>query len=189
MSKKSNILLKIHIVVSLILAGLVYYSNKIIHEKPVHEESIEVTTSVVMPHPPLSDKSAKREEVEEEILNESNESTESENFVEADEPNSSSIELTPNVPKAEVEVIVDDNSLDEPEVVINDETEVIDDSVVVEEPSYVEEPPLVASDEVDIIKKIPEKQIPIEQPKIDLGTRIGGDEEKKQNIDLGVQLF
>ncbi len=181
----SNILLKILIVVALILAGLVYYSNKIIHEKPIHEESVEVTTSVVMPHPPLSDKSAKREE-EEKILNESNESEE---FVEVNEPNSSSIELTPNVPKAEVEVIVDDSSLDEPDIVINDETEIIDDNEE-EIPLVVEEPPLVTSgNEVEPIENTPNEQIPIEQPKIDLGTRIGGDEEKKQNIDLGVQLF
>ena len=181
----SNILLKILIVVALILAGLVYYSNKIIHEKPIHEESVEVTTSVVMPHPPLSDKSRAREE-EERTLNESNESEE---FVEVNEPNSSSIELTPNVPKAEVEVIVDDSSLDEPDIVINDETEIIDDNEEI--PLVVEEPPLVTSgNEVEPIENTPNEQIPpIEQPKIDLGTRIGGDEEKKQNVDLGVQLF
>ena len=180
----SNILLKILIVVALILAGLVYYSNKIIHEKPIHEESVEVTTSVVMPHPPLSDKSAKREE-EEKILNESNES---ENFVEAEEVNSSSIELTPNVPKDEVEVIIDDSSLDEPDIVINDETEIIDDNEEI--PLVVEEPPLVTrGNEVELIENTPTEQIPIEQPKIDLGTRIRGDEEKKQNVDLGVQLF
>ena len=181
----SNILLKILIVVALILAGLVYYSNKIMHEKPIHEEESVVVKNVVMPHPPLSDKSGKREDMQEKVLKESNES---EKYVEGSELNSSSIELTPDVPKAEVEVITD-ASLDEPEVVINDETEVIDDSVV-EEVIPVEEPPLVSSDEVEVINNnIPQEQIPIIQPNNNLGTRIGGDEEKKKNVDLGVQLF
>ena len=153
----SNILLKILIVVALILAGLVFYSNKIMHEKPIHEKSV-VVTSVVMPHPPLSDKRGENEEIQEEVIKESNES---EKYIEGGELNNSSIELTPNVPTAEVEIIADD-SLDEPEVVINDEVEIIDN--------------------------IPQEQIPIEQPNNDLGTRIGG-EEKEQNVDLGVQLF
>ena len=182
----SNVLLKILIVVALILAWLVYYSNKIIHEKPIHEKSV-VVTSVVMPHPPLSDKSGKREEVnvEEDTQKESNES---EKYVENAERNRSSIELTPNVPKAEVEVIADDNSLDEPEIVINDETEIIDDSQV-EEVLSIEEPPLVSSDDVEVIENTPQEQIPITQPNNNLGTPIGGNEEKKQNVDLGVQLF
>ncbi len=174
MSNKSNILLKILIVVALILSGLVFYSNKIIHEKPIHKNSI-VVTSVVMPHPPLSDKrDGQKEEVAEDTKKESNESKK---YVEGDELNSSSIELTPDVPKDEVEVIADDNSLDE--------TEAIDDSVVSEELPPVEEPPLVSSDEVEVIENIP----PQEQPNYDLGTRIGGDDKKRQNVDLGVQLF
>ena len=111
-----------------------------------------------MPHPPLSDKRGENEEIQEEVIKESNES---EKYIEGGELNNSSIELTPNVPTAEVEIIADD-SLDEPEVVINDEVEIIDN--------------------------IPQEQIPIEQPNNDLGTRIGG-EEKEQNVDLGVQLF
>ena len=175
MSNKSNILLKILIVVALILAVLVFYSNKIIHEKPTHEENV-VVTSVVMPHPPLSDKHEQRDDTEEKILNESNES---EKYVKGAELNNSSIELTPNVPKDEIEVIADD-SLDEPEVVINDETEILDDSI--------EEPSLIGNEEVEIIDNTPQEQISIEQPNNDLGTRIG-DEAKKQNVDLGVQLF
>ena len=169
----SNILLKILIVVALILAGLVFYSNKIMHEKPIHEKSV-VVTSVVMPHPPLSDKRGEREEVEEKALHERNES---EKYVENKELNSSSIELTPNVPKAEVEVIADD-SLDEPEVVINDETEVIDDSLK----------PLPPEEELPSTKEAlpPKEEIPLFDN--DLGTRIG-DEKKEQNVDLGVQLF
>ena len=179
----SNVLLKILIVVAVILAGLVYYSNKIIHEKPIHEEESVVVKNVVMPHPPLSDKSNKIEE--EKVVKEDTQidSNKSEEFVNVDGLDSDSIELTPDIPKAEVEIIAD-----EPEVVINDETEVIDESVV-EEVLSVEEPSLVSSDEVEIIENIPQEQIPIKKPKIDLGTRIGGYEEKKENVDLGVQLF
>ena len=163
----SNVLLKILIVVALILAWLVYYSNKIIHEKPIHEKSV-VVTSVVMPHPPLSDKREDKKEIIEDTKKESNESKK---YVENDELNSSSIELTPDVPKDEIEVIADDNSLDEPDIFINDETEVIDGSVVVEELPPVEEP------------------TPTNQPNYDLGTRIGSEDKKEENVDLGVQLF
>ena len=184
----SNILLKILIVVALILTWMVYYSNKIIHEKPIHEKSV-VVTSVVMPHPPLSDKRGKQEEskVEEDTQIESNQS---ETYVEDSELNRSSIALTPNVPKAEVEVIISDDSLDKPAVIIiNDETEIIEDNNRLEEILPIEEPPLVHSDEVEVIEETPHEQIPIEQPNNDLGRRIGGDDEKKENVDLGVQLF
>ena len=114
------------------------------------------------------------------------ESNTSEKYVEANAVKHGTVELTPNVPKAEVEVIADD-SLDEPVVVVNDEIEIIDDSVV-EEVLPVEELPIITSNEVEIIETTPQEQLPIEEPNYDLGTRIGGD-EKKQNVDLGVQLF
>ena len=181
----SNILLKILIVVALILAGLVYYSNKIIHEKPIHEEESVVVKSVVMSHPPLRDKS-RNVEKEDKALNESNESGK---YVEADESNTTTVELTPNIPKDEVEVIADDSSLDEPEIVINDETEIIDDSQE-EELAPTEEPPFNGGNELEVIEDTyQEEQIVVEEPSNDLGKRIGEEEEKKQNIDLGVQLF
>ncbi len=186
MSSKSNILLKILIVVALILAGLVYYSNKIIHEKPIPKESVEVKKSVVMPHPPLSDKHEPREEIVEEKPLE--ESTESEVYFENEEPETTSIELTPNIPMAEVEIIADD-SLIEPEIIINEETEVIENPVVEELPPIVK-PPVVRREEREVVHTAPQAPpVPRRHPNNNLGTRIGGDEEKKQNIDLGVQLF
>ena len=182
----SNILLKILIVVALILAGLVYYSNKIIHEKPIHEKESVVVKSVVMPHPPLSDKRVNREEEEEAPKEESNES---EKYIEGNELNSSSIELTPNIPKEEVEVIADDSSLDEPEIVINDETEIIDD-IEDEELAPTEEPPFDGGNELEVVEDKAPAQMPIDEPNIDLGKRIGDEDKKEEhNVDLGVQLF
>ncbi len=176
----SNLLLKILIVVALILAWLVYYSNKIIHEKPIHKEERVVVKSVVMPHPPLSDKSRKEEEE-----NALNEDIESEKSIEKREQNNTTVELIPDIPQEELEI-----RADEPEIVINDETEIIDDNEEEEIAPVMEEPILTTSDdEVDSREKTPKEEIPIEQPKIDLGTRIGDDEEQQQNVDLGVQLF
>ena len=176
----SNILLKILIVVALIIAWLVFYSYKLIHEKPIHEEERVVVKSVVMPHPPLHDKSRKQEE---KALDEYNDTKES---VEESEPNSTTVELTPAIPQEEIE-----GSTDEPEIVINDETEIIDDNNEDKELATQEEPPLVNSDEVEVIEDTSPEQIPVEEPRpnIDLGKRIGGDESKKENVDLGVQLF
>ena len=181
----SNILLKILIVVSLILAWLVFYSYKLIHEKPIHEEESVVVKSVVMPHPPLSDKSGNIKKEEEVSKEESNENGK---YIEGEELNSSSIELTPNILKDEIEAIADDSSLDEPEIVINDETEIIDDSED-EELAPIEEAPFAGGDELEVIEDTPQEQISKEQPSNDLGRRIGDNEEKKQNVDLGVQLF
>ncbi len=186
MSNKSNILLKILIVVALILAGLVFYINKIIHEKPIHEEERVVVKSMVMPHPKLSDKSRSVDREDKEVIDDSNES---EDYVK--ESNTTTVELTPDIPKDEVEVITNDSSLDEPEIVINDETEIIDDNAD-EDLAPIEEEPIFVDDkeEVDIIENdAPQEQISIKKSNIDLGRRIDSNEEKKQNIDLGVQLF
>jgi len=182
----SNILLKILIVVSLILAWLVFYSYKLIHEKPIHEEESVVVKSVVMPHPPLSDKSGNIKKEEEVSKEESNENGK---YIEGEELNSSSIELTPNILKDEIEAIADDSSLDEPEIVINDETEIIDDSED-EELAPIEEPPFDGGNELEVVEDKAPEQIPIDEPNIDLGKRIGDEDKKEEhNVDLGVQLF
>ncbi len=180
----SNILLKVLIVVALILAWLVFYSYKLIHEKPIHEEENRVVVkSVVMPHPPLSDKSRKQDKKID--LDENNESQE---VIESSEQNTTTVELTPDIPQEELEI-----SADEPEIVINDETEIIDDNEEEGEWTPVEEPPLVNSDGVEVIEEIPQQeQAPIvdkQTPNIDLGRPIGKKEEREESVDLGVQLF
>ncbi len=180
----SNILLKVLIVVALILAWLVFYSYKLIHEKPIHEEENRVVVkSVVMPHPPLSDRSIKQEKKID--LYENNESQE---VNKNSEQNTTTVELTPDIPQEELEI-----SADEPEIVINDETEIIDDNEEEGEWTPVEEPPLVNSDGVEVIEEIPQQeQAPIvdkQTPNIDLGRPIGKKEEREESVDLGVQLF